>query len=170
MYKTLSDFPDYLFCDDGSIYSTKYNKMRKLKFSINQRGYYTCRIKHANGYFVSKSVHRLLAMAFKDDYNSELQVDHINGNKLDNHIDNLEMVTASINMQRAFQNGLATATVLKGSDNGRSKQVIIKNVENNQTIVFESLTSCARYLETSLSSIKRHNRNNKPLKNYLVSY
>tara|TARA_R110002167_G_scaffold286042_1_gene491045 strand:- start:71 stop:637 length:567 start_codon:yes stop_codon:yes gene_type:complete len=45
------------------------------------------------------SVHRLIAKAFLTDYSEGLEVDHINGNKSDNHPDNLRMVSRGQNMQ-----------------------------------------------------------------------
>ena len=46
--------------------------------------------------------HRLIAMAFLEDYSDDLQVDHINGVHNDNRVENLRMATASQN-RRAFR-------------------------------------------------------------------
>lgn len=48
-------------------------------------------------------VHRLVAMAFLDNYNENLQVNHINGIKSDNKVENLEMVTASENQLHSYR-------------------------------------------------------------------
>lgn len=45
-------------------------------------------------------------MAFLDDYSEELQVNHIDGNKLNNSVDNLEMVTGKENVLHSIKTGL----------------------------------------------------------------
>ena len=55
-------------------------------------------------------LHRLVMLAFKPIENSEqLEVNHIDGNKLNNRLDNLEWCTSSENQIHAFQNGLQKA-------------------------------------------------------------
>lgn len=51
-------------------------------------------------------VHRLISEAFIPNTKNKPQVNHIDGNSLNNNIDNLEWVTASENIQHAYDNGL----------------------------------------------------------------
>ena len=79
-------------------------KGRKLKPSMS-KGYY--RVTFSNNHKrKSYFVHRLVAMAFLDNYSDTLQVNHIDGNKLNNCIDNLEMVTIQENIRHSIVTGL----------------------------------------------------------------
>lgn len=89
----------------------------------------------------SFSIHRLVAMAFIDnDFNKE-QVNHIDGNKLNNHFSNLEWVTAKENTIHAIKNGLRDASINQRKAASRN----ITNYNNKETldlrtgIVFDSL-------------------------------
>lgn len=69
---------------------------KSIKFTVNNRR-------------TSHLIHRLVATAFIPN-EDELanQVNHINGDKLDNSVDNLEWVTCSSNLKHAFEIGLRT--------------------------------------------------------------
>lgn len=66
-------------------------------------------------------VHRLVAGEFIEHIKNGLQVNHIDGNKSNNNVNNLEIVTPSKNSIHAYKNGLKFPTVSYGSNNGNSK-------------------------------------------------
>ena len=67
----------------------------------------------------SYRVHRLVALAFVPNTNGYLDVNHLDGDKLNNYATNLEWCNDSINTKHAFDMGLATP--LKGRNNPNSK-------------------------------------------------
>lgn len=79
--------------DDGSIgfFDLRSGEWSR-KFGSNSHGYRRINIRGRNF-----PVHRIIAKAHLDDYSEDLQVDHINGSRPDNRIENLRMVTASQN-------------------------------------------------------------------------
>ena len=82
--------------------AVKYLKAKILRCVIDKYGYLRITFKKRGSYFV----HRLIASAWFG--NSNLQIDHLNGNKHDNRVCNLEYVTGLENMRRAWRNGQIT--------------------------------------------------------------
>lgn len=72
--------------------------------SQDKRGYNQVRLKK-DGKSYYFQVHRLVAIEFIDDTKQNLQVNHIDGNKKNNNLDNLEWVTPSENIQHALKIG-----------------------------------------------------------------
>ena len=82
---------NYIVYPDGRVYSVRRNKFKKP--SINKNGYFYVRI-----YNKIHKIHRLVAQLFIENPNNFVTVNHKNGNKLDNHIENLEWVTQRQNV------------------------------------------------------------------------
>ena len=92
------------------------HKGRVLKPAISHRGYERVVLCIDNG-LTNKTVHRLVLETFKPHVNmSDLDVNHIDGNKLNNHLTNLEWLTRRDNILHAYNTGLTT-NIGEGSPN-----------------------------------------------------
>ena len=87
----------YIVSDTGLIWAIKKDGLKLKKQRITPKGYKTTNIDK-----VPFLVHRIVMEAFKG--KSDLTVDHIDGNKLNNSLDNLEYVTIQENIKRAWDN------------------------------------------------------------------
>lgn len=100
----------------GRIKSLKFGKERVLRHGLHKVGYcYIYLYKRGKG--ITNLVHRLVAIAFLGE--SDLQVNHKNGIKSDNRLENLEYCTGSENNKHAYDIGLKAGR--KGENNPSSK-------------------------------------------------
>ena len=95
----------YQITEDGRCINKKRNSV--LSFPLNYKGYPSTRLwcpnlsKHKDKRIAFR-MHRLVAMFHLPNYSKELQVNHKNGIKTDNRVENLEMVTCKQNMIHAW--------------------------------------------------------------------
>ena len=80
-------------------------KIHPLKPKKDRAGYHSVTILEG-GKKCSKFIHRLVAEAFLSNPSNKPEVNHLNGIKTDNRLENLEWVTHSENMQHAHNTGL----------------------------------------------------------------
>lgn len=88
---------------DGQVISHKGRAVRTLKQAVGSHGYRVVNLR-IDGKSVLFLVHRLVAMAHLESVEGKPLVNHKDGNKQNNHIDNLEYVTHSENIQHYFDN------------------------------------------------------------------
>jgi hypothetical protein len=98
--------PGYFITEDGNVFSGKTNKF--LKVQVSTTGYKGIMIKGK----VFK-IHRLVSIAFLTNTENYRCVNHIDGNKLNNNVDNLEWCSHSHNLQHAYDTGLRSAKNLR---------------------------------------------------------
>ena len=99
----IAGYERYEVFEDGSI---KNDKNRMLKPYLSKRGYYRVKLYDLNGYAKMFQVHRLVAQAFIPNPNNLPEVNHIDGNKQNNSVENLEWCTSEENQKHAEKLGL----------------------------------------------------------------
>lgn len=145
-WKTIEEFPIYEINKYGDIRNRRTLHVKKPR--IDDWGYLQVSLnKGVHGRCHSKTVHRLVAKTFIEGDHSGLQVNHIDGNKLNNHVSNLEFVTGSQNVQHAYDNGF------RKPSGGRGPIQRIRIVETGQ--IFDNMADCARYVGGDSGNICR---------------
>lgn len=145
IWKDIDGFPGYQVSSEGRVrcfrdfHGNITDTNRILKPDVNKDGYYQLTLYTIDHKKVPKRVHRLVATAFLGP-NEGLVVNHINGNKLDNSLVNLEFVTAERNSTLAAEAGLY-----------KTKSVRI--IETGE--VFRSLRECGKAIDYHPCDISR---------------
>lgn len=144
IWKTLKINNKYLISNKGRVKSLCYRNSNKEKIlSCYGKNYKIVKLTKNNerkDYYI----HRLVAEAFIDNPNNYPCINHINGDKRDNRVENLEWCTYQHNIKEAFKLGLSKNK--RGSGNGRSVEVNQYTLENKFIRKWESM----RLAETTL--------------------
>jgi hypothetical protein len=99
----------YEVSNTGFVRSIKSDKVLKME---NKNGYFSVNL-YKNGQ-VHKYVHRLVAQTFIDNPNNHQEVNHIDCNKHNNRVDNLEWCDRKQNLKHSYEHGLKRYGVLHG--------------------------------------------------------
>lgn len=104
LLKPIPSFEDYKIDEKGNVFSCKYNKLKQMIPQNSTAGYHYVSL-CVNGQRRNRFIHRLVAQTFIENPQDKAEVNHINGNKLDNNVENLEWVTPSENIKHAIKIG-----------------------------------------------------------------
>lgn len=119
MEKSINGYPGYTITENGDIFSTKSKQKKKLKQGNFWTGYKKINLVNKDKVRKTLSVHRLVAETFIPNPENKPQVNHIDGNKENNHVSNLEWVTIEENARHALDNELRIPK--RGEDHPMSK-------------------------------------------------
>lgn len=118
-------FENYFVTEDGQIWSDKSHSY--LAQRIGKQGYYLVNLS-INGKCRTYQVHRLVAKAYLDNPDNLPAINHKDGNKLNNNVDNLEWCTQQHNVHHALENNLTHPAKGMATKNGRFTEDTIKTI------------------------------------------
>lgn len=134
----IKGYEEYEIDTNGIVYS---KKRKPLKYSLNHNGY--CIINfYINHKRIGFGIHTLVAKQFipNDDAN-KTQVNHIDGDKTNNNVDNLEWVTQQENMRHSVD----VLGNYIGAKNCNAKTIKGINKKDKSELFFNSISDGARY-------------------------
>lgn len=140
----MKDIPNFENCykidEYGNVYSLFYNRFLKQK--IDKYGYPCIGLfKDLKKYYTT--IHRLVAKTYIPNPNNLPQVNHIDGNKLNNHVSNLEWCSAKHNILHAYENKLNTG----------SNFIIVSDLLTNTITQYSSIKSFCKSIKSYLSYV-----------------
>ena len=121
-------------------------------------------------------IHRLVAETFIPNPEDKREVNHKDGDKLNNRADNLEWSTRSENQKHAYKIGLQKSSekqkqaVSKWNKENRIKSVYQYKLNGELTKIHKSCHDCSIELNTTNATVSRHCYSGKPLEGYIVNY
>lgn len=122
--------------DEGKIISFRRKNPVYIKGKVSQNGYHVAGLRNEKGTRKHLLVHRLVALAFLENKGDMPVINHINGDKLDNRVENLEWCDMSHNTQHAYDNGFCKNTTKK----------VELYIEDKLTKKFDKKKDCVEYL------------------------
>ena len=151
----IEGFSNYVLSDHGKVFSLKHGRF--IGTNPDRHGYHNVslvgniKVDGHNGRQDFK-VHRLVLMTFSTNPLNKRTCNHKDGNKGNNHIDNLEWATDSENMLHAYKEGLQKPMI--GSSNPKSKAVIQVDPLTREIVgEYESCNMAAKDLNIEQSGI-----------------
>lgn len=172
MIATWKDIPGYegyyQASDQGEIRSLdrevkhgKYTYIRKgvIRVPFENQGYYDITL-NKSGVETTYPVHRLIAMTFIPNPNNLPCVNHIDGNKQNNLVDNLEWITYVDNTQHAIATGLFNPEQSRINGCKATDAVAIRVQCDDTGEIFESIKSAEKHIKSECihDNIHKHRR------------
>lgn len=143
-FKPVKEFPKYLVSAEGFVINSDSGHV--MEGSVKRTGYKEVIFTDTDGRQYSRLLHRVVAEAFCKQELGKEEVNHINGDKLDNRAENLEWVTHGDNLKHAYETGLMP-------NDATPKAVTATNIETGEQMDFPSIYKAARFFNISQGNI-----------------
>lgn len=133
---------------DGRIFSNRSSQFLK-GFPDGRRGYLKVKLYDINGVPVTLAIHRIICTMFNGGNHPDHQVNHEDGNKLNNHYTNLTWMTPLENVRHSINNKLSES---------RSKQLCLDKVHDICHCLFiEKMTpsEVAKHFKISYDTVQK---------------
>lgn len=161
--KPIPNYPNYSITKEGVVYNTVKNK--KIKPVKVNNGYYKVTLCN-EGKRKDFNIHRLVGIVYLENPNKYPMINHKNGVKADNRLENLEWCSASQNIQHAFDTGLKKYTKEQSI---KIVEKISKPVIDTQTgIFYSSAREAAKLLGLNRNTLYGYLLGNNPNKTSLI--
>lgn len=155
VWRRIRGFPGYEVSSEGRVRSYKdshgrvTNDWHLLKPIMNNR-YYRVVLFDKDHVPCTKTIHRLVAETFMPVQDESLVVDHVDCDKTNNSLSNLEWVTCRENSVRAFDAGLYESIF-----EVTRRPVLVTDLWTGEELYFEGINDAARQLGYSPSILSR---------------
>lgn len=148
VWKTIKGYEGrYLVSNQGNIMSCQTGKL--MNFGKDKSGYYVVNLSNNNGR-KTQLVHRIVAHAFVSKPKGLNEVNHINENKNDNRVENLEWISHSENLKKYWANHPEMYQKCDGKTKNETKhskkQVLQINLKNQVINTWENLATIHKIL------------------------
>lgn len=122
IWKPIPNFSRYEASNLGRLRSLNYKCSgctKTITPALSADGYLKTMLQDDSGKYSSWTVHKFITLAFLGERGENMEVNHKDGVKTNNNIENLEYCTRSFNLLHAYSNGLESP--MRGELNGNSK-------------------------------------------------
>ena len=143
----IKNSPGYFISRKGKVYNSN---LKELKPFVNEDGYLRIGLPSMfHGKRVNRTIHLLVAAAYLKDgryvnIENDKEVNHKDGNKLNNDVSNLEIITRLENVTHAHKMGLCKLDI----------KINCYDKETNKNVSYWSLRQCSRDLKLSLNYLR----------------
>lgn len=153
IFKIITDYENYVVSNTGDVIRLEYRDkkganrpFKLLKPNINDDGYASTTLRNDKGKKTFR-IHRLVAREFIPNPENKETVNHIDGNKINNRVENLEWNTREENMQHAYKTGLKKSNNIMATSSKMKmcKPVKITVKETGEILYFLSARECSRH-------------------------
>ncbi len=160
IWKKVKDTSDYLISNNGSIKRISTGNI--LKPGIDKYGYPRLTLINTKGKKIYRTIHKMVAMSFKDNPNNLPQVNHEDGDKFNNNESNLKWCTSKYNIIHSYETGL----------NKNTTPVLLLNTDTGEETRFRSIKELSGFLNifsSVLMPLILNSSKNKILNKYVIT-